>query len=476
MLAISARSWRLVCSPTCQNTAIVSARITALRIVVAGAAGLLAACASIPADQGRGVSERLRQAHSVVTTGKDVKSLLAQPLDADGCVQVALLASPRLQKLYAELGVAQADVYEATRIANPSLSYTELRNGGSEVRKTLGLSQRITELLFLRASTRVAKSALLQTQQRIAAAVLEQEAQVRKAYYDYVAAALADQLRQRMAAVAAASAQYAEELHAAGNINELELSRERIAASEARVLQLQSQLPQARAGLLKLMGVTGEAQFVERLVLPAPASLDAAPLQSFAMQQRLDLAAAREELGSAEAQLQLTHRWRWVGGVDVGVEREREVDGVVAKGPSAGVELPVFNQGGDKQLRAAARVTALTADIRALELDIHHDVAAQVALLAAAAAAVDEYRQRLMPAQARVVALSRQQQNFMLSGAFDVLQARQQQLAGWQAYLQAVADYWKIRSELARVAGGRLPEGVAPSAAPAEAALPAEGE
>jgi cobalt-zinc-cadmium efflux system outer membrane protein len=189
----------------------------------------------------------------------------------------------------------------------------------------------------------------------------------------------------------------------------------------------------------------------------------------------MDLAAAREELGSAQAQLKLTRRWRWVGDLELSAEREREPDGAVFKGPGIGVELPIFNQGGDKKLRATARVAALQAEIGALELDVRHDVTAQAALVSAAAAVVDEYRQRLMPAQARAVALKRQQQTFMLSGAFELLAVRQHQLVGWQAYLQAVADYWKARSELARVAGGRLPDGVAMAAATA-AELPAEGE
>jgi cobalt-zinc-cadmium efflux system outer membrane protein len=445
--------------------------------VVVCIAAALAGCASIPADRGRSLSDELRQARSVVTATGDAASLLRGPLDADACVRVALLASPRLQQLYAELGVAQADVYAATRMANPSLSITKVRAAGSASRTTLDVSQQITELLFLRATTRVAKSALLQTQQRIAAAVLEQEAAVRKAYYDYVAAELADAMGDRLAALAAAAAQYAGELHAAGNINELELVRTRIAAGEAHVAQLHSEAPAARAALLKQMGVSGEAQFVLSMAVPAAAAtVDAGALRAYALQQRLDLAATREALQSAEAQLKLTRRWRWVGNVEVGAEREREVDGVVSSGPAAGVELPVFNQGGDRKLRAQALVATLKAEISALELDVRHDVDAQVVQVGAAAAVVDEYRQRLMPAHTRAVELMKQQQNFMLVGAFEVLEARRRQLTGWQAYLQAVADYWKARSELARVAGGRLPENLTPAVTDALAGLPAEGE
>jgi outer membrane protein, heavy metal efflux system len=50
---------------------------------------------------------------------EEVRRLLAGPLTADGAIQVALLNNRELQALYAELGVAQADVVQAGLLANP---------------------------------------------------------------------------------------------------------------------------------------------------------------------------------------------------------------------------------------------------------------------------------------------------------------------------------------------------------------------
>ena len=50
---------------------------------------------------------------------QDVRNLLEDALTADKAVQVALLSNRELQAMYAELGVAQADLVQAGLLANP---------------------------------------------------------------------------------------------------------------------------------------------------------------------------------------------------------------------------------------------------------------------------------------------------------------------------------------------------------------------
>ena len=45
----------------------------------------------------------------------------------------------------------------------------------------------------------------------------------------------------------------------------------------------------------------------------------------------------------------------------------------------------------------------------------------------------------------------------MLVGVFELLQARRTQLDAFQAYLEAVRDYWVARTDLRRSVGGALP-------------------
>src|SRR5215471_3871008 len=52
-------------------------------------------------------------------TAQEVQALLHDTLTADGAIQVALLNNRDLQAVYAELGVAQADLVQARLLKNP---------------------------------------------------------------------------------------------------------------------------------------------------------------------------------------------------------------------------------------------------------------------------------------------------------------------------------------------------------------------
>ena len=58
-----------------------------------------------------------------------VRELLAKPLGPQEAVQVALLNNPGLQAGYAEVGIAEADLVQASRWRGPTFSYARLRRG-----------------------------------------------------------------------------------------------------------------------------------------------------------------------------------------------------------------------------------------------------------------------------------------------------------------------------------------------------------
>jgi outer membrane protein, heavy metal efflux system len=57
-----------------------------------------------------------------------------------------------------------------------------------------------------------------------------------------------------------------------------------------------------------------------------------------------------------------------------------------------------------------------------------------------------------------VLELSQQQQNYMLIGAFELLNARRDVLQTYQDYLSATSDYWLQYVALCKTVGGRLPD------------------
>ena len=61
------------------------------------------------------------------------------------------------------------------------------------------------------------------------------------------------------------------------------------------------------------------------------------------------------------------------------------------------------------------------------------------------------------PTQKLIVEESQKQQNYMLIGTFELLAAKQHQFDGFEAYIDALRDYWLARIDLARATGGRIP-------------------
>jgi hypothetical protein len=79
---------------------------------------------------------------------------------------------------------------------------------------------------------------------------------------------------------------------------------------------------------------------------------------------------------------------------------------------------------------------------------------------------LDHHRQRFTMMQdellpARELARERVQQrvNFMFDDVFDLLAAKQEELADWQKAVVALGDYWKARAELTHAVAGELPGG-----------------
>jgi cobalt-zinc-cadmium efflux system outer membrane protein len=451
-----------------------------LAALAAMTAMVLSGCVAMPADRGAAATTRLVEARSTVAasvprltappalTSELSSRLLASPIGATEAVQLALLNSPRMRELYASLGMSQSEVYEATRLANPSLGLMRLTpDGGGGHKTTWSIAQDFTELLFLGYRNRVGRALALRAEQQVAHDVLQLEAEVREAFYVHAGAQLSTRMRAAAARGAQVSADLAARFHEAGNISLLQRSREEAVASEAAigVRRLEAQALAARGRLLTLLGIDlgdPRPRFISELALPPVLPVGEEELQTLAMTQRLDLAALHTEADLRRQQLTHANRWRWFGGLSLAAEREREVDGDLLTGGGGALELPVFNTGKGKVLRANAQAESSAAKVAGLETAIRNDIAVQVAALASARDTVEEYRTRLLPLKERIVESSQREQNFMLIGAFELLAARREELDTYERYVDAVRDYWVQRARLASAVGGKLPGDDAP--------------
>ena len=387
---------------------------------------------------------------------------LDQPMTLDAALRVAMLRSPRLQQEYAHQGLARAEVLEAVEISNPRLSLSRMSIDGGGSNRTAGLSLPLVDLLMLPTRTRLARLEYERASYEITGSVLAVVAEVEAAWYTYVAARQVAAMREAVAEGASASAELAQRFHDAGNISDLQLAQEQAAASEARIdaLRARAEAGRTRLGLNLLLGLHGDEadwEASDTLPLPVPTEDDPALLARLAAEGNVELLAARKEAEVMADALGLTRSLRWLGGSEIGYEREKEADGARLQGPELALELPIFNQGQARLARAQAQLAAALARVEQAELSASQGVRMGSEAVSALREVVQLHRDALVPQRETIVARQQERQNFMLVGVFELVQAKLAEYDAYQAYLEAVRDYWLARVELARAVGQRLP-------------------
>jgi cobalt-zinc-cadmium efflux system outer membrane protein len=440
---------------------------------VASLAVLLAGCATVQPGLDPPQINRLLAARGAPelgwgknSSGADqalVTQWLAEPMTTERAVRVAMLRSPRLQEEYARLGLARADIMEAVQIANPSFSIGRLGSlGGLGNQFTLGLAMPLVDLFVLPVRARLARSDFERAKLAIAASVLGVGFDVESAWYDYVGDRQVADMRAAVASGMETSAELARRFYAAGNISELQLKREEAAASQARIDAARALVAvrMARLALNTTIGLSGadaEWQTSDRLPLPVAAEDDPAVLEAMANQGNLALLAQAREVDILRDAAGITRNLRLLGSTQIGIQRVRETDGLLIQGPAASIEIPIFNQGGARVARANAQYLRARAQLLALQLKTDNAVRLNAERVQVLADIVKTHRNSLIPARETVVERSQQEQNFMLIGVFELIQAKTQEYDAYQGYLEAIRDYWLARLDLMRVVGGRLP-------------------
>ncbi len=393
-----------------------------------------------------------------------LEQLLLQPLTPESAVHIALINNPQIRMEYARLGIAAAAVYDAGRLSNPGFGVAVMSSSESSAANqvTFGLAQSFTDLLLLESRSRLADAAFERSKQAAGAAITNLAADVSVAYFDLVGAQQALAMRTAIAGAAQITATLAQRFFDAGNISALELAVAQSAASQAQIdaLHANSEVAAARSAFNGLLGFhAGDSRWSlpDELRLPVQKEDELADLLLLAQHSRLDLAAGRTQLELLADSLGITHSFRYVGDFEVGVETERETDRSRITGPNLFVELPIFNTGEGKIAQAEAELDQAEAQWQLLALKISNDVQLAHAKVLSSRSLAQQYQQRLLPQQQAIVRYTQQEYNYMLSGQFALLQAKQQEYAAYQGYLDTLRDYWIARTELERAVGARLP-------------------
>lgn len=446
-------------------------RLSILMLLSPALSVALSGCSTAPPDAGFADINTVaiaRSAHSVEWRGETaedqavdraIAQLLRKDLTIDQAAQIALLNNRNLQATFEELGIAQADLVQAGLLKNPIFS-AELRFPGKALE--VDLIQDVLDLILIPLRKRVAESQFEATKLRVSDAVINIWTETRSAYYSLQAAEQMHDLRRWIVRTTEASADAARKLHDAGNLKDVEFANEQALYEQAKIelSRVEGEVLEHRERLNALMGLWGAD--VDRWSvsprLPDLPQNEVAPtgLESLAVAQRLDLAAARQDIESLARSYGLIRSTALIPEINVGVHDEREPEGQNTLGPSIDLPLPIFNQGQATVARAKAQLRQAQQHYAALAVQIRSQVRTARNRMFNARSRAEYYHRVLVPLRHQIVEQTQLEYNAMLVGVFQLLQAKQNEIEAGGAYVEALQDYWSARAALEKAVGGRL--------------------
>ena len=436
------------------------------------AAGLLGGCASFSEDGGFGwvqglVKERTGQEARWARTEEEAgalrarsRELLARPLDADAAVQLALLNNPGLQAAYAGLGISEADLVQAGQGPNLRLHWLRTKHGNDIAKVEESFSFDLLGILMIPARKKMEARRFERVQSEVGAEIIRVAADTRKAWVHAVAAAEAERYLQQVREAADAGAELAQRMATTGNWPKLHQMREHLyyADAAAQLARAKHESLAARERLARLMGLWGEEtsfRLPERLPELPGAPREGAELEARAMEQRLDVRAAKREAEWVAESLGLTRATRFINAFELGRARTKEDHGSFAYGYVVGIEIPIFDWGTARVARAEATYMQAAHRIADVAINARSEVREAYSAYRSSFDLARHYRDEVVPLRKRISEEMLLRYNGMLASVFELLADSREQVSAVNAYLSALRDFWIADAELQASLSGR---------------------
>lgn len=457
-------------------------------LAVALATALLGGCAAFSEDRGFGLAQqtakdRLGKDAAWVRSAADadgvktkVAALLAKPLSADDAVQIALYNNPGLQATYAELGISESDLVSAGRLENPRFSFLRVIDSHSETKIESILSFGVMSLITLPLRMEAAGRRFESVRRGVTSEMLRTASETRKAWVQAVAAAQSMEYMGQVKESAEAGTELARRMVRAGNFPRLTQMREHVfyADTVAQMARSQQAALAAREQLTRLMGLNDSAAFrlPQRLPDVPKVARPESEVAKEAMQERLDVTAARFEAEALAASLGLTKITRFTNVLEIGPARVVEGSGLPKRGWEVAFEIPIFDFGGARVAGAEARYMQAAERIRETAVNAQSEVREAYSAYRTQYDLARHYRDEIVPLRKKISDEMLWRYNGMLKSVFELLADSREQVMAVNSAIEAQRDFWMAEAGLQMALIGKpsglgLAKEMAPKAASA---------
>jgi len=308
--------------------------------------------------------------------------------------------------------------------------------------------------------------------------VLALAADARKAQVQAVAAEETARYLRQVQDAADAGAELARRMAAVGNFTKLQRLREQgfYADATLNLARAEQARTASRERLARVLGLWGaQTAFTLPERLPAlPAQADELPeVERTAIAQRLDVQAARLGAEQTARNLGLTKATRFVNVLELAYEHNSSNEGPRQTGWEIGFELPLFDWGDARVARAEGVYRQSLNRAAETAVNARSEVREAYAAYRSAWDIAKHHRDELVPLRQRIAEENVLRYNGMFIGVFELLADARAQIAGVNASIEALRDFWLARAELDMALLG--PTRLTPMAGPAAAAAEAGG-
>ncbi len=444
--------------------------LTALAMAMAGCAsvspdGNTSDINVLTAGKTAGTTAQVAAADTAATR-EAVATLLAQPINAESAVRIALLNNPGLHASMATLGISDADRVQAGTLPNPHFSIGRFIEGDTvEIERVLKFN--IVGLLTMpwRAKWQGQQHELAKLQ--AAQEVITLAANTRKTWINAVAAQQTAVYMGDVKLAAEAGGELARRMARVGNWSRLEQAREQVFLADAatQLAKAQQAAFAEREKLIRLMGLWGqqtEFKLSERLPEIPKAPQEISNVEERAMRDRLDVRSTMTESGYVASSLGLVKASGFINALELGYTRNTTFDNATGdketkKGWELELPIPIFDWGGANNARAqgvymqsVARVRQTAINARSEAREAYHGYRTAYDLAV-------HYRDEVVPLRQFISNEVLLRYNGMLLSVFDLLSDMRTQITAVNGAIEAQRDFWLADADLQTTITGTSP-------------------
>lgn len=389
----------------------------------------------------------------LVCNQENVQSLLEYPLMADDAVRVALINSSGLQASLTELGIAEADLVQAGKLPNPTLSYVKLSPVHDEYNIERKILFDVIGLLTIPIKKEIECRRFQQAKLQAAMDILQLAAETRKAYYIALSACQSVHYLEQIKDAAEASAQLARRMAQVGNLNKLKLAREQAFYAEvmAQLAAAELMALKEREHLTRLMGLWGEQiEFTlpERLPELPETAEEICELEREALINRLDIQAMKIQIEGKAKALGLTKATRFINVLELGYAHNTGQDILRQRGYEISLQIPLFDWGDARIAKSEAIYMQSVWHLREIAINARSEVREAYQAYRATFDLAKHYRDEIVPLRKFILDQNMLRYNGMLVSTFELLADAREHIASTNTYIETLRDFWIADTDL----------------------------